>query len=55
MKPFDPALDRLAVAKKLLLDPYDLDEARLQGALASIFEHRADYADLYFQYTRSES
>jgi TldD protein len=51
----DPALDRLATAKRLLLDPFDLDEARLQRVLASIFEHRADYADLYFQYTRSES
>ena len=55
MKPSDPALDRLAVAKNLLLDPYGLDEATLQRSLASIFEHRADYADLYFQYTRSES
>jgi TldD protein len=55
MKPSDPTLDRLAAARKLLLDPYGLDEARLQTALASIFEHRADYADLYFQYTRSES
>jgi TldD protein len=51
----DPALDRLATAKRLLLDPYGLDEAHLQKVLASIFEHRADYADLYFQYTRSES
>jgi TldD protein len=55
MKPSDPALDRLAVAKQMLLDPYGLDEAKLQRSLASIFEHRADYADLYFQYTRSES
>jgi TldD protein len=55
MKPSDPALDRLAVAKQLLLDPYGLDESKLQRSLASIFEHRADYADLYFQYTRSES
>ncbi|MEW5882343.1 MAG: metalloprotease TldD, partial [Pseudomonadota bacterium] len=55
MKLTDPALDRLATAKRLLLDPYDLDEAKLHAALATIFEHRADYADLYFQYTRSES
>ena len=55
MKPSDPALDRLAIAKQMLLDPYGLDEAKLQRSLASIFEHRADYADLYFQYTRSES
>jgi TldD protein len=51
----DPALDRLATARALLLEPYDLDEAKLQRALATIFEHKADYADLYFQYTRSES
>ena len=55
MKLSDPALDRLATAKALLLDPYELDESRLQKVLATIFEHRADYADLYFQYTRSES
>ncbi len=55
MKPYEPALDRLIVAKQLLLDPYGLDEAKLQQALAMIFEHRADYADLYFQYVRSES
>ncbi|MCX8116111.1 MAG: metalloprotease TldD, partial [Burkholderiaceae bacterium] len=55
MKLTDPALGRLATAKRLLLDPYDLDEAKLHAALATIFEHRADYADLYFQYTRSES
>jgi TldD protein len=55
MTPSDPAFDRLATAQRLLLDPYGLDEARLQKVLASIFEHRADFADLYFQYTRSES
>ena len=55
MKPSEPALERLALAKQLLLDPYGLDEAKLQRALASIFEHRADYADLYFQYMLSES
>ncbi|MCE2971003.1 MAG: metalloprotease TldD [Burkholderiales bacterium] len=55
MKPSDPVLQRLATARALLLDPYGLDEAKLQHALATVFEHRADYADLYFQYTRSES
>jgi TldD protein len=51
----DPALDRLATARSLLLEPYGLDEAKLQRALATIFEHKADYADLYFQYTRNEA
>ena len=39
----------------MLLDPYGLDEAHLQRALADIFTHRVDYADLYFQYTRNEA
>ena len=55
MKPIEPAVERLAIARSLLLDPYGLDETHLQRTLATIFEHRADYADLYFQYTRSES
>ena len=55
MKPTDPSLERLATARGLLLLPYGLDESTLQRALASVFEHRTDYADLYFQYTRSES
>ena len=55
MKPTDPSLERLATARALLLQPFGLDESNLQRALASVFEHRTDYADLYFQYTRSES
>ncbi|MCS7101928.1 MAG: metalloprotease TldD [Burkholderiaceae bacterium] len=55
MKPNDPALERLATARALLLEPYGLDENRLATALAEVFVHRADFADLYFQYTRSES
>ena len=55
MKISDPALASLATAKQLLLDPFGLDEAQLQRVLATIFEHRTDYADLYFQYSRSES
>ncbi len=55
MKPTDPSLERLAAARTLLLQPFGLEEANLQRALASVFEHRTDYADLYFQYTRSES
>jgi TldD protein len=55
MKLTDPALSRLAIARELLLEPYGLDEARLQTVLKSMFLHRVDYADLYFQYTRSES
>jgi TldD protein len=55
MKPTDPSLERLATARGLLLQPFGLEESSLQRTLASVFEHRTDYADLYFQYTRSES
>jgi TldD protein len=50
----DPALARLAHARSLLLEPYELDESRLNEAIGEVFRHRVDYADLYFQYTRSE-
>jgi len=52
---YTPPLVPLATAKELLLDPYGLTEVDLQRALGEIFHHRVDYADLYFQYTRSES
>jgi TldD protein len=55
MKPTDAAIARLATARDTLLAPFDLDENALQRALATVFEHEADYADLYFQHTRSES
>ena len=51
----DPALLRLNDARRLLLEPYGIDESTLQRALASAFEHRLDDADIYLQYTRSES
>ncbi len=50
----EPTLERLGVARRLLLEPFGLDEAKLQSALRLIGEHRIDDADLYFQITRSE-
>ncbi|MGZ5776170.1 metalloprotease TldD [Ramlibacter sp.] len=50
----EPTIERLAVAQRLLLEPFGLDEAHLQRALGEIATHRVDDADLYFQYTRSE-
>jgi TldD protein len=50
----EPTLERLAVAKSLLLEPFGLNEASLAGALNTLGRHRIDDADLYFQYTRSE-
>jgi len=54
MKPIDPAIASLATAKSLLLDPWGLSEADMARAIGEIFTHKVDYADLYFQYTRSE-
>jgi TldD protein len=44
-----------ATANDILLAPYALDSKRLQTVFGEILAHRVDYADLYFQYTRSES
>ena len=42
-------------ASAVLLAPYALDESRLQAVFGQMLTHRVDYADLYFQYSRSES
>ena len=42
-------------ATETLLAPSGLDLPALQGVLGSIMSHQVDYADLYFQYSRSES
>ncbi|HUH60767.1 MAG TPA: metalloprotease TldD [Candidimonas sp.] len=55
MKLADPAIHALATAKSVLLDPWGLSESDMARALGEIFTHKVDYADLYFQYTRSES
>lgn len=55
MKLVDPSIHALATAKITLLDPWGLTESDMARALGAIFTHKVDYADLYFQYTRSES
>jgi TldD protein len=50
----EPTIERLAVAKQLLLDPFGLNETHLTKALSEITSRGVDDADLYFQYTRSE-
>ncbi|MBK7279805.1 metalloprotease TldD [Candidatus Aalborgicola defluviihabitans] len=50
----EPTIDRLAIAQRLLLTPFGLDEGHLARALNEIKAHQVDEADLYFQYTRSE-
>jgi TldD protein len=50
----EPTLERIAIAQRLLLDPFGLNESHLSRALAEITAYQVDDADLYFQYTRSE-
>ncbi len=54
MKPADSAINALTTAKAVLLDPWGLSETDMARAFGEIFTHKVDYADLYFQYTRSE-
>ena len=45
----------LLQAKKTLLTPYGLDVADLTKVIGRIMAHDVNYADLYFQYSRSEA
>jgi TldD protein len=42
------------VADRYLLSPFQLGEAELEKTFRKLMSHRLDYADLYFQYHRSE-
>ena len=44
----------LDIAKDTLLAPFGIDEVATGKVFGTILAHRADDADLYFQYTRSE-
>ncbi len=48
------AQQHFRIAEKHLLLPYHLTPMRLDGIFAQMLAHRIDYADLYFQYARSE-
>src|SRR5258708_29619431 len=43
-----------STAQSFLLAPHDLETGKLAGVFGSLLSHRLDYADLYFQYSRSE-
>src|SRR5436853_4871134 len=45
----------IITAEQILLAPYALDDNRLQSVFGQIMTHKVDYADLYFQYSRTES
>ena len=42
-------------AERHLLSPYDLSHGQLSGIFGEMFGHRLDFADLYFQFARSEA
>ncbi len=44
----------LSTADSYLLSPHELEAGKLQQVFGELVRHRLDYADLYFQYTRSE-
>ncbi len=43
-----------SIAEQTLLAPYNLGNTSIGAVLGNIMQHNADYADLYFQYSRSE-
>jgi TldD protein len=45
----------LGTAEQCLLAPYDLAPRKLERVFSALRGRRIDYADLYFQYSRSES
>ena len=45
----------LATAESCLLAPFDLNAHRLESVFGTLHRHRIDFADLYFQYSRSEA
>jgi TldD protein len=55
MKLIEPNIASLAIAREWFLGRYGLTEVDVGASLAEIFQHRVDYADVYFQYARSES
>ena len=44
----------LDIAKATLLAPFGVDEIATRKVFGTILAHRADDADLYFQYNRTE-
>jgi TldD protein len=51
----EPLGQHFEAANATLLAPASLDTSHLQSVLSGMMSHDIDYADLYFQYSRSES
>src|SRR5260221_12165042 len=49
-----PGPTALEIARSTLATPFGLDEGATQAVCGTILAHRADDADLFFQYNRSE-
>ena len=47
--------EALQTAKSLVLDPTGIQIHDLDGLIGRLMAYDVDYADLYFQYSRSES
>ena len=47
--------NHFATAERHLLTPSDLTTGKLSGVFGELFGHRLDFADLYFQFARSEA
>ncbi|HLW05748.1 MAG TPA: metalloprotease TldD [Azoarcus sp.] len=50
----DASLNALSVADRILLAPGGVDTREIDRVLGTLMGHKLDYADLYFQYGRSE-
>jgi TldD protein len=55
MQKQDREKQHLSTARSILLTPNGLEDAQLLKTLETVFAHKVDYADLYFQFTKSES
>ena len=53
--PVASAVQPLDLARKAILGPSGLDDARIASVLGSVMGYSVDYADLYFQLSRDES
>ena len=50
----EPNEQLLTTARSFLLAPHELEAGKLDRVFGSLLSHKLDYADLYFQYSRSE-
>ena len=54
MQIVSPDISAIALAEAQLLTPYNLTQSDIRGVLDVMGSRQIDYADLYFQYARSE-